>query len=199
VICDPDVLATLDERSFRSAFAEIVKSSMVGHDDLAAIVDARLPAALERDVDAVCELVRGCCALKAEVVAGDERETGRRAVLNYGHTVGHAVEALTGLGEGLDHGEAVAFGMRVAGALSIIESGCPGEVIVHQDELLDSCGLDHRPSLAVADIAAQLAGDKKARGGVPRWVLLRRRGEPVTGIVVERQAVDEALSRTMAA
>jgi 3-dehydroquinate synthase len=199
VICDPDVLSTLDERSFRSAFAEIVKSSMIGPDDLAGLIDECLPAALARDLGAVSALVRGCAALKAEVVAGDERETGRRAVLNYGHTVGHAVEALTGMGTGLDHGEAVAFGMRVAGALSVIESGCPAEVIAHQDAMLDECGLAHRPFLRSADIVAQLGGDKKARGGVPRWVLLRRRGDPVAGIVVERQAVDEALAQVLAA
>jgi 3-dehydroquinate synthetase len=113
--------------------------------------------------------------------------------------VGHAVEALTGLGTGLDHGEAVAFGMRVAGALSIVESGCPTTDIAHQDELLDACGLSTRPRLAASDVAAQLGTDKKARGGVPRWVLLRRRGEPVTGIVVEPEAISAALAEVMAA
>jgi shikimate kinase/3-dehydroquinate synthase len=199
VLCDPTVLDPLSDRSFRSAFAEIVKSSMVGGGDLTELVERRLEAALGRDRDALAELVRGCCALKAAVVAGDEREAGRRAILNYGHTVGHAVEALTGLGSGLDHGEAVAFGMRVAGALSVVESGCPGADIARQDELLDTCGLTERPRLAADDIAAQLGADKKARGGVARWVLLRRRGDPVSGIVVEREAIHRALSEALAA
>jgi shikimate kinase/3-dehydroquinate synthase len=195
VLCDPTVLETVSQRSFRSAFAEIVKSSMVGGSDLTELVERRLHAGLERDPDALVELVRGCCELKAGVVAGDERESGRRAILNYGHTVGHAVEVLTGLGAGLDHGEAVAFGMRVAGALSIVESGCPTADIAHQDELLDACGLTERPRLAPDEIAGHLGLDKKARGGVARWVLLRRRGEPVMGIVVEPTHVIRALTQ----
>jgi shikimate kinase/3-dehydroquinate synthase len=199
VLCDPAVLDPLSDRSFRSAFAEIVKSSMVGGGELAELVERSLPAALGRDRDALTELVRGCCELKAGVVAGDERESGRRAILNYGHTVGHAVEVLTGLGSGLDHGEAVAFGMRVAGALSEVESGCPAADIARQDELLDRCGLTQRPRLAADEIAGQLGADKKARGGVARWVLLRRRGDPVIGIVVGREAIHRALSEALAA
>ena len=199
VLCDPEVLSTLSERSFRSAFAEIVKTSMIGNPQLAAMLDQRLPGALRHQPDAIADVVRGCCALKAEVVAGDEREGGRRAVLNYGHTVGHAVEALTGLGGGLDHGEAVAFGMRVAGALSVVVCGCPAAAIAHQDELLDSCGLSHRPHLPVEAIAAQLGADKKARGGVPRWVLLRDRGEPVAGVELPPDAVGAALAEAVVA
>ena len=109
------------------------------------------------------------------------------------------MEALSGLGTGLDHGEAVAFGMRVAGALSVVESGCPRDDIAHQDELLDACGLSTRPQLARSEIAAQLITDKKARAGIPRWVLLRRRGDPVTGVVVEPDAISAALAEAMAA
>lgn len=199
VLCDPEVLVTLGDRSFRSAFAEIVKSSMVAGGALPGLVDQRIAAALAREPDALADLVRGCCTLKAGVVAGDEREAGRRAILNYGHTVGHAVETLTGDGTGLDHGEAVAFGMRVAGSLSVVECGCPRDDIAHQDELLDRCGLTTRPRLRGAEIAAQLGTDKKARAGIPRWVLLRRRGEPVTGIVVEPEAIDASLSEVMTA
>jgi 3-dehydroquinate synthase len=199
VLCDTAALDTLSERSFRSAFAEIVKSSMVGGGQLAGVVDRRLTAALGRDRDALTDLIRACCALKADVVAADERESGRRAILNYGHTVGHAVEALTGLGAGLDHGEAVAFGMRVAGALSVAEAECPAADVRHQDELLDACGLAQRPRLAATEIADRLGVDKKARGGVARWVLLRRRGQPVIGIVAEPGAVMAALSEALAA
>ncbi len=199
VLCDPGVLDTLSERSLRSAFAEIVKCSMVGGAAVADVVDRRLHAALGRDRDALTDLIRACCALKADVVAVDERESGRRAILNYGHTVGHAVEALTGMGSGLDHGEAVAFGMRVAGALSVAEAGCPAADVAHQDELLDACGLAQRPRLAAGEITDALGADKKARGGVARWVLLRRRGEPVTGIVADTSSVLSAVSGALAA
>jgi shikimate kinase/3-dehydroquinate synthase len=199
VLCDPELLGTLSERSFRSAFAEIIKASMIGGSQLAETIETHLPAALARDPAALTELVLGCCDLKAGVVAGDERESGRRAILNYGHTAGHAVEALTGLGSGLDHGEAVAFGMRVAGALSVLETGCPAADVAHQAELLDACGLSVRPRLNAGEIAEQLVTDKKARGGVPRWVLLRGRGRPVAGIVVEPEAIRQALTEALVA
>jgi 3-dehydroquinate synthetase len=109
------------------------------------------------------------------------------------------VEALTGLGAGLDHGEAVAFGMRVAGALSVVEAECPAADVRHQDDLLDACGLSQRPRLAASEIADRLGVDKKARGGVARWVLLRRRGQPVIGIVADPGAVLAALSEALAA
>ena len=199
VVCDPDLLATLPDRNLRSAFAEVVKCSMIGSPELQGLVDARLDAALARDVTALSEIISGCCTLKAGVVAADERETGLRAILNYGHTVGHAVETLTAGGLGLDHGEAVAFGMRVAGALSVNQSGCPAGDITRQDTLLDSCGLVQRPELSAEAVAAQLGGDKKAHGGVAHWVLLRGRGQPVAGIVVPPGEVDVALREALAA
>jgi shikimate kinase/3-dehydroquinate synthase len=197
VVCDPEVLATLPDRSFRSAFAEIVKSSMVGGGELTTLLEERLRHCLARDDDAVAAVVRACCTLKADVVAGDERETGRRAILNYGHTVGHAVEALTGFGNGPDHGEAVAFGMRVAGRLSVGNTGCPPADIAWQDAVLDECGLTGAPSLDAGAVAARLGADKKARRGVPRWVLLRARGRPVSGIVLEERSVTQALTEAL--
>ena len=197
VVCDPEVLDTVPERAFRSAFAEIVKTSMLCPPATARRIEERLDAALARDLDAVTELVLACAAVKTRVVAEDEREAGLRAVLNYGHTVGHAVERLTGLGAGLDHGEAVAFGMRVAGLVSVATAGCPPADVERQDELLDRAGLVARPALSPGQIAATLGADKKARGGVPRWVLLRRRGDPVAGIVVEPEAVTSALAATL--
>jgi 3-dehydroquinate synthetase len=89
--------------------------------------------------------------------------------------------------------------MRVAGALSVVDAGCPAADVAHQDELLDACGLTQRPQLGAHEIAAQLGFDKKARGGVARWVLLRQRGEAVTGIMVEADAVRQALSEALAA
>lgn len=197
VVCDPTALTTLPDRSFHSAFAEIIKSSMVGGGELTSLLEERLRECLARDPDAVAAMVRACCTLKADVVAGDERETGRRAILNYGHTVGHAVEALTGFGSGPDHGEAVAFGMRVAGRLSVANTGCPPADIAWQDALLDECGLTGTPPVEAADVAARLGADKKARRGVPRWVLLRGRGDPVCGIVIEERSVAKALAEAL--
>lgn len=197
VVCDVTTLATLPDRPFRSAFAEVVKTLMLLPPAAAAAAEAALPAALERDPQALGSVVRACCAFKAGVVAADERELGLRAILNYGHTVGHAVEAAGGLGSGLDHGEAVSVGLRVAGVLSVRHAGCPPAAREHQDALLDACGLSVRPRMGAAEIVARLRWDKKTRAGVPRWVLLRDRGEPVTGIVLEPAAVEAAVRETV--
>lgn len=182
VICDVSLLASLPERPFRSGFAEIVKYSMVGADDLIPILDTSLDRLLARDLDSVAEVVRLSVSAKAAVVAADEHDSGVRAILNYGHTVGHAVEAVTGFGA-VDHGEAVALGMRVAGALSHAVLGCPVEDITAQNNLLDRCGFV-TPRLDVDAVGARLAHDKKAVAGRPHWVLLERRGTPRFGLEV---------------
>jgi shikimate kinase / 3-dehydroquinate synthase len=192
VLCDLEALRTLPERAYRAAFSEIVKYPMAVDGALAACVDERLDALLDRDLDALAEVVRHCCRAKAEVVASDERESGRRAVLNYGHTVGHALEAVTGY-EALLHGEAVAAGMRVAGRLSVRLLGCPAEDLRWQDDLLARCGLGDVPAVDVDAVVACTRGDKKARGGTVRWVLVESRGVATPGHVVEEGAVRDTL------
>jgi 3-dehydroquinate synthetase len=165
---------------------------------LAASVDARLDALLGRDLDALAEVVRHCCRAKAEVVSADERESGRRAVLNYGHTVGHALEAVTGYDTML-HGEAVAAGMRVAGRLSRSLLGLPVTDLAWQDELLERSGLGALPPAVDVDaVVAATRGDKKARGGAVRWVLVERRGLATPGHLVPEEAVRDTLRAAIA-
>jgi 3-dehydroquinate synthase len=198
VLCDLDALATLPERAYRAAFSEIIKYPMAVDGTLAASVDARLDALLGRDVDALAEVVRHCCRAKAEVVSADERESGRRAVLNYGHTVGHALEAVTGY-ETMLHGEAVAAGMRVAGRLSRSLLGLPGTDLAWQDELLERSGLGALPPAVDVDaVVAATRGDKKARGGAVRWVLVERRGVATPGHLVPEEAVRDTLRAVLA-
>jgi shikimate kinase / 3-dehydroquinate synthase len=198
VLCDLDALATLPERAYRAAFSEIIKYPMAVDGTLAASIDARLEALLGRDLDALAEVVRHCCRAKAEVVSADERESGRRAVLNYGHTVGHALEAVTGY-ETMLHGEAVAAGMRVAGRLSRSLLGLPGADLAWQDELLERSGLGALPPAVDVDaVVAATRGDKKARGGAVRWVLVERRGLATPGHLVPEEAVRDTLSAAMA-
>jgi shikimate kinase/3-dehydroquinate synthase len=193
VLCDLEALRTLPERAYRAAFAEIVKYPMAVDGSLAASVDERLDALLARDLDALAEVVRHCCRAKAEVVSSDERESGRRAVLNYGHTVGHALEAVTGY-ETMLHGEAVAAGMRVAGRLSVALLGCPDADLAWQDALLERSGLGALPpGLDVDAVVAATRGDKKARGGTVRWVLVERRGAGTPGHLVPEEAVRDTL------
>jgi len=197
VICDTDALATLPDRAFRAAFAEIIKYAMIDGAMPPAHLEKRLDALLAHDPDALAEVVVGCCAIKGSVVSADEREGGLRAILNYGHTVGHALEALTGYGDALWHGEALAVGMRVAGELSRRELGCADQEIAWQNTMLARCGLGDAPQVAVEDVIDRLGSDKKVVAGSVRWVLLEARGRPVTGRLVAEQAVREALTSVL--
>jgi shikimate kinase / 3-dehydroquinate synthase len=179
VVCDVDVLRSVPERDWRAAFAEIVKYSMIAAADLRVALDHTLGALLARDPAALAPVIARCCEVKAAVVSDDEREAGRRAILNYGHTVGHALETVTGHGETLVHGEAVAVGMRVAGRLSVRLRGCPDDDVRWQDETLRRCGLGAAPAVDASQVVAATRADKKSRAGTVRWVLLERLGEAV--------------------
>ncbi|HXA27178.1 MAG TPA: 3-dehydroquinate synthase [Candidatus Angelobacter sp.] len=190
VICDVDLLGTVPERDWRAAFAEIVKCSMIAAADLRARLDADLDALLARDPDALAPVIARCCEVKAAVVSDDEREAGGRAILNYGHTVGHALETVTGHGGSLVHGEAVAAGMRVAGLLSVELLGCPAADVEWQDETLRRCGLGAMPTHVDARrVVEATRADKKSRAGAVRWVLLDRLGAASFGHVVPEDAV----------
>jgi 3-dehydroquinate synthase len=199
VVCDVDTLRTVPERDWRAAFAEIVKYSMIAAADLRATLDGTLAALLARDAEALVPVIARCCEIKAQVVAGDEREGGRRAILNYGHTVGHALETVTGHGDTLVHGEAVAVGMRVAGLLSVRLRGCPADDVRWQDDVLRRCGLGSAPGGIDADaVVAATRADKKSRAGSVRWVLLERLGEASFGHLVPEAAAAAALHEVIA-
>jgi len=198
VICDPDLLATQDDRSFRSAFAEIVKYSMIADTTLAADLDGRLDRLLSRDTDALTGTIRKCCAIKARIVSNDERESGGRAVLNYGHTVGHALEAAAGFGDALLHGEAVAVGMRAAGLLSIRTLGCPDGEIGWQDEMISRCGLSTTSVFDPERVLGHMRADKKTVGDRLGWILLARRGHPRLEQRVPDAEVRAALNAVLA-
>ncbi len=199
VICDVDLLSTVPERDWRAAFAEIVKYSMIAAADLRAALDGALDALLARDAAALVPVIARCCEIKAAVVSDDEREAGRRAILNYGHTVGHALETVTGHGDALVHGEAVAAGMRVAGLLSVRLNGCPGDDVRWQDETLRRCGLGAVPQVDPAQVIAATRADKKSRAGAVRWVLLDRLGAASFGHLVPEDEAERALREVQAA
>jgi shikimate kinase / 3-dehydroquinate synthase len=200
VVCDVSVLGSVPERAYRAAFAEIVKYSMIAAADLRAVLDGDLDALLARDPDALAPVIRRCCQVKAAVVSDDEREAGRRAILNYGHTVGHALETVTGHDETLLHGEAVAAGMRVAGVLSVRRNGCPQGDVDWQDDMLRRCGLGAVPAgVDAARVVAATRADKKSRAGTVRWVLLDHLGAASFGHVVPEDEVLGALGEVAAA
>jgi 3-dehydroquinate synthase len=174
VLIDPTTLATLPEREFRAGMAEVIKYGVIGDPQLFADLEAAggdlaamgtLPAALLQ------RILERSAAAKARVVAADEREGGLRAILNYGHTLGHVVEALCGYGTWL-HGEAVAIGMVAAGELAL-ELGLWSEAEQsRQRAVIAAAGLPLAwPELAPEAVLACLQGDKKVRDGRVRFVL----------------------------
>jgi 3-dehydroquinate synthase len=178
VLVDPDLLATLPDRHRRAGLAEVVKTGMA--------VDAALFRWLERHAGALAagrgsaltQVVARTLRAKARVVRADERERegGGRTALNYGHTLGHAIEAARGY-RGILHGEAVAIGMRAAGRLSVEVAGLSASSLERQDALLDGFGLPRRmPGTPIGRLMAAMAHDKKRSRGEIRWVLTPRVG-----------------------
>jgi len=171
VIVDPAILATLDDREYRSGLAEVIKHGIVLDAPYFEDLERSVPALLRRDLPTLERVVEGSCRIKASVVERDEQEAELRHVLNYGHTVGHAIEAATGF-ERFTHGEAVSLGIaaeaRVAEALGIAEP----DATKRQVELLRSVGLPVTGlGAAPATVVEALARDKKARDGRVPFVL----------------------------
>ena len=176
VVVDPAVARTLPEREFRSGLAEIVKHGIVLDADYFAELERDLAPLAARDLGVLERIIGGSCRLKASVVERDEREAELRHVLNYGHTIGHALEAATGYVR-YAHGEAVALGIvaeaRLARSLGIADD----DTTTRQERMLATLGLPVRaPSIDVEPIVAAMSRDKKAKDGRVPFVLAPRIG-----------------------
>ena len=171
VIADVDVLATLPEREFRAGLAEVVKYGVIADALFFSWLERSMDALLRRESAPLIEAVRRSCEIKADVVADDEREQGRRAILNFGHTFGHAIEAQTGYSAYL-HGEAVAIGMAIAASLSERLGRMPRTEVERLLDLLRRAGLPVAPAGIDAQAVLTTMGmDKKALDGRIRLVL----------------------------
>lgn len=200
VLCDTATLATLPDREFRSGLAEVVKYGVILEPALFRWLEDNAPRVLDRDPAALRRVVSDCCRLKAAVVEGDERErTGLRAVLNYGHTFGHAYEAAAGYGTIL-HGEAVAIGMDRAAALAARLGRIPRDLVVRQRSLLQAFGLPTRGPAPDANEIERLLEimrrDKKSVAGRLRFVLPSRLGAVELVPDVDEHAVRAVLAET---
>ncbi len=183
VVADLDTLATLPPRELRCGAAEVAKHGLLAGGDVLRRAQ-RLAQAPLAAAAVTQELVAGSIAFKAGVVESDEREAGRRAVLNFGHTIGHAIEAATGFRR-WSHGEAVALGLRAALRLSHELCGLPATDEQAGQELLDGLGLPRRLTGASArDVCALIPRDKKAGPDGVGYVLLRGLGSPLIGVLV---------------
>jgi 3-dehydroquinate synthase len=172
VLADTDTLSTLPERQLRAGLTEIVKAALAADAAFFDWLESNLARLVAREGAALEEAIRRACAIKATIVAEDEREQGRRAVLNLGHTFGHAIEAGAGYGRVL-HGEAVAAGLVLAAELSARTGRLPGADAQRVRELLLAAGLPvDPPRLGRARMLELMAIDKKVKDGALRLVLL---------------------------
>jgi 3-dehydroquinate synthase len=178
VIADTATLATLPPRELRAGLAEVVKHALICDAAFFSWLEANADALLALDPVVLAHAVHRCCTIKAGVVSRDERETGERALLNLGHTFGHAIEQVTGFGPWL-HGEAVGVGLAMAAGMSQRAGWLPAADAARLDALLARLGLRTEARGAVTPQAARAAMqlDKKVQGGRVRLVLLKGIGQ----------------------
>lgn len=178
VLIDLETLATLPDADYRAGFAEVIKYGVIADREFFAYLESNREALLRHESEELARVVERSCAIKAAVVGEDERESGRRAILNYGHTVGHAVEAAAGYGRYL-HGEAVAIGMVAAGWLAQQLGWLAADEARRIEALVAGFGLPLRlrEPLPEEAVLRAMRSDKKARGGFLRFVLARRIGD----------------------
>ncbi|MGI9234366.1 MAG: 3-dehydroquinate synthase [Woeseiaceae bacterium] len=173
VLIDTDTLRTLPPREFSAGLAEVIKHGAICDADFFAWLESNMRDLLDQKPDALAHAIRRSCEIKAAVVAEDERESGRRAILNFGHTFGHAIERNIGYGEWL-HGEAVAAGMLMAARLSGIDDAA----LARLSKLVVAAGLPTEPPRIPVERWQETMGmDKKVQNKELRFVLLKELGD----------------------
>jgi 3-dehydroquinate synthase len=195
VLCDLDTLRTLPEREFRAGLAEVIKYGTLYDARLFARLERDLPKLLKREAQALGEVIARCCRIKADIVRQDETESGLRAVLNFGHTIGHALEAISRYGRYL-HGEAIAIGQVAAAKFSAALLGLPLTEVGRITTLFARAGLPTTVRLTAGQrrrLFATMRLDKKVSGGELQFVLVRRLGAVEFGCRVPDRLVHEVL------
>ncbi len=188
VVCDPEVLTTLPRREFRAGLYEVVKYGVIASRPLFDLVSSSLPALFAHNQNVLAPLVADCCQLKAEVVVADERESGPRRTLNFGHTLGHALEAVTKYRR-FRHGEAVAYGMLGAARISVERGLLADDDEARLADLIARMGpLPVVNDLRIADALEAIEHDKKVINGRLHFVLAR--GIGATEIVPDVTTAD---------
>ncbi|MBT3352071.1 MAG: 3-dehydroquinate synthase [Nitrospinaceae bacterium] len=183
VFAELGAFRSLPERHYRAGLAEVVKHAAIGDPRLFSFLEKNAARVLRREVAVMAHVVAVNCRLKARVVEADERESGLRETLNFGHTLGHAVELMAGYSDSLFHGEAVAIGMSAAVRLSLAAGRCREDDVERLIALIERFGLPtgmkKPPETRV--LRAALARDKKTRKGLPKFVLMDKIGGVSTG------------------
>ena len=198
VIADTDTLATLPDRELRAGLAEVIKYGCVWDPLLFDWLDRNMQQLLARDADALTYAIARSCEIKAAVVAKDEREHDLRAILNFGHTFGHAIEAATGYAAYL-HGEAVGLGMLIAADVSCRLGMIDAAVKDRLRDVLVRTGLPTQmPRIGAAKAFELMQMDKKVLAGAVRLVLLEKLGRAVVTAQYPQSALDGALTEYFA-
>ena len=195
VLCDLDTLKTLPKREYISGLAEVIKYGIIYDAGLFAQLERSLPKLLVRDAATLRSVVARCCEIKADVVGQDETESGLRAILNFGHTLGHAIENSSGYGKYL-HGEAIAIGQVAAAKLSQAILGLPSAEVARVEKLFLRAGLPVKIRLAAArrkKLLAAMRLDKKVSGGEVKFVLAEKIGRVQFGCPVPAATLDQCL------
>ena len=200
VLCDLATLDSLPDREFRSGLAEVIKYGIIRDPALFRRLERDLDRLVARDPDTLGAVVARCCAIKAEVVGADETESGLRAILNFGHTVGHAIENSSGYGHHL-HGEAISIGQVAAADLSVALTGLKPSDADRIRVLFERAGLPVTLPLNPARTRRLLQAmrlDKKVSDGEVRFVLAERIGSVRWGHPVPEPVLLQALARRAA-
>ncbi len=192
VIADVETLASLPGRDFRAGLAEVVKIAAIRDRTLFEYLEANVEEVLSQDLRALVRFVRRACEIKASIVEADEWESDVRSILNFGHTVGHAVEAATGY-QGPNHGEAVAMGMVVAASIAVRRRICPAEALNRLKKLLQAFGLPTSLPIDAGEVLRFVRYDKKIQDRHVRFVLLREIGESAMSSLDSLEELEEAL------
>ena len=197
VLCDLDVLRTLPARELRSGIAEVIKYGIIYDAKLFARLERNLPKLLAHDSTTLSSVIARCCQIKAEVVGKDEREAGLRAILNFGHTIGHGLEAISSYGKYL-HGEAISIGQVAAAKISEKRTGLPAQDFVRMVSLFEQAGLPTQiklTALQTKQLFAVMQLDKKVSGGKIKFVLAKRIGQVVSGQIVAPAIIRQSLKQ----
>jgi len=195
VLCDLDTLATLPMREYRAGLAEIIKYGIIHDGELFKRLELVMPKMLQRDPDILSSAIARCCQIKAGVVGQDETESGLRAILNFGHTIGHAIEAVSGYGKFL-HGEAISIGQVLAARLSAGLLGFPQKDVQRIAGVFEKAGLPTHIRLDETErekLFEAMQHDKKVSDGIVKFVLVNKIGQVSFGQPVPLDLIEKVL------
>jgi 3-dehydroquinate synthase len=200
VLCDLDTLRTLPMREYRAGLAEVIKYGIIYDAELFEELERKMEKLVRRELKVLAGVIARCCEIKAEVVAQDETESGLRAILNFGHTIGHALEAISNYGKYL-HGEAISIGQVAAAKLSGEILGLPQRDVERIGNLFNRAGLPTNIGLNEGQrkkLFATMKLDKKVSAGEIKFVLARRIGEVEFGQKVPNRLLEQVLNNSHA-